>query len=713
MRNLKLVLLTITVSFSTLYSRADEGMWLPFLLGRNYEDMKKYGLNLTADEIYSINNSSLKDAIISFNGYCTGEVISNTGLILTNHHCGYEAIAEVSTSAHNHLDNGFWAKSHKEEIKTNLFATFVIRIEDVTDKIAKELRDNMTEAERAAKIQEIGNILAKEAVNGTHYEAFVRDFFDGNEFYLFVTEKFLDVRLVGTPPQSAGKYGGDTDNWMWPRHTADFSMFRIYSGKDNKPAAYSADNVPLTPRHHLPISLKGVKENDFAMVMGFPGRTDRYLTSYGIEQTVTLEKPKRVELRAIKMDVMKKYMDQDVTVRLKYSSNYAQVANYWKNFQGEILQVKNNKVVSKKQELENEFKAFAKDKSEYSNVLSSVEKSFQTLESVALIKAYQSEFVMTVDASVLAYRYKMYKDALNAGNTERATMILNFCNNAAKAYFENADMNIESDIVGELFKMYVKDIPAAQQGELTKKIAAKGTAGIDKYIATIKAKSIFFNKAKFDAFASAPSVKALDKDPLFLLIEDVAKAYEKAMSTKEIQEANDALKLGNRKFTKGIREMQPNKKFYPNANSTMRMTYGQVLPYSPKDGVYYDYVTSLGGMFQKEDPTNPEFVVDAKITETWNKKDWGQYADKERGFVVCNFLSNNDITGGNSGSPVINADGHLIGTAFDGNWEAMSGNIFFEDKVQRTISCDIRYVLWLVDRVYGAQNIVDELTLIK
>lgn len=713
MNKIKLGLLTLMVSFSTLYSRADEGMWLPFLLGRNYEDMKKHGLNLTAEEIYSINNSSLKDAIISFNGYCTGEVISKNGLILTNHHCGYEAIAEASTSEKNHLDNGFWAKSLKEEIQTTLFATFVIRIEDVTDKVAMHLKDGMTEAERAAKIQEIGNLLSKEAVNGTHYEAFVRDFYDGNEFYLFVTEKFLDVRLVGTPPQSAGKFGGDTDNWMWPRHTADFSMFRIYSGKDNKPAAYSADNVPMTPRHHLPISLKGVKENDFAMIMGFPGRTDRYLTSYGIEQTVSLEKPKRVELRAVKMDVMKKYMDQDVSVRLKYSSTYAQVANYWKNFQGEILQVKNNKVISKKQELENQFKTFASGKSEYSNVLSLFESSFKTLESVVLIKAYQSEFIFSGEATVLAYRYKMYKDALNAGQTERANMILAFLKSAAVSYFENANMNIEADIAGELFKMYIKDIPVAQQGEFTKKLGAKGEAGINKYISTIKNKSIFFSKEKLEKFESAPSIKVLDKDPFFIMIEDVAKAYEKALSTPEIKKATDDLKVANRKFTKGIREMLPNKKFYPNANSTMRMTYGQVLPYSPKDAVSYDYVTSLEGMFQKEDPNNDEFHVDPKITETWKKKDWGQYADKDRGYVVCNFLSNNDITGGNSGSPVINADGHLIGTAFDGNWEAMSGNIFFEEKVQRTISCDIRYVLWLVDRVYGAQNIIDELTLVK
>jgi hypothetical protein len=700
MNQFKLSLLTFIVSFSTFYTRADEGMWLPFLLGRNYEDMKKHGLNLTTEDIYSINNSSIKDAIISFNGYCTGEIISKNGLILTNHHCGYEAIAEASSAEKNHLDNGFWAKNIQEEIRTNLFATFVIRIEDVSEKIKKELRPGMSEAEREAKIKEIGNLLAK-------------DFFDGNEFYLFVTEKFLDVRLVGTPPQSAGKFGGDTDNWMWPRHTADFSMFRIYSGKDNKPATYSTDNIPFTPRHHLPISLKGVKDNDFAMIMGFPGRTSRYLTSFGIEQTVSIEKPKRVELRAIKMDVMKRYMNADVSVRLKYSSNYASVANYWKNFQGEILQVKNNKVIAKKQELESQFNDFSKNNQEYSSVISSFEKSYKTLDDVVLIKAYQSEFVFTVDASVLAYRFKLYKDALNNGQTDRAQMILTTSIGAASNYFSNSHLPLEADIVGELFKQYIKDIPAAQQGELTKKIGAKGAKSIEKYINSIKAKSIFFEKAKFDKFASNPTIKVLNKDPLFLIIEDVVKAHEKAISTPEIKAASEQLQVASRDFAKGVREMLPNKKFYPNANSTIRFTYGQVLPYSPKDAINYDYVTSLDGLFEKEDPSNPEFIIDSKITETWKKQDWGQYADKDRGYVVLNFLSNNDITGGNSGSPVMNADGHLIGTAFDGNWEAMSGNIFFEDKVQRTISCDIRYILWLVDRVYGAQNIIDELTLVK
>ncbi len=348
------LLALITLSFG---SRADEGMWLPFMIGRNYEDMKKHGLNLSAEDIYSINNSSLKDAVISFGGFCTGEIISDKGLVLTNHHCGYDAIAGASTKENNYLDNGFWAKAHDQEIPIpGLTATFIIRIEDVTELINKELNESMSEEERSKKIAEISKILQDDAVNGTHYKAFVRDFFEGNEFYLFVQETYQDVRLVGTPPQSSGKFGGDTDNWMWPRHTADFSMFRIYAGADNKPAAFSESNQPMVPRHSLPISLKGVQENDFAMIMGFPGSTDRYLSSYGVRQAITLEQPKRVDVRAKKLEIMKSYMDQDVAVRLKYSSKYAQVANYWKYFIGQTEQVKNNDVIGKKESLEQEYR---------------------------------------------------------------------------------------------------------------------------------------------------------------------------------------------------------------------------------------------------------------------------------------------------------------------------------------------------------------------
>jgi len=710
MKQVKASLIAISL-FVSLFGRADEGMWLPFMLGRNYKDMKKNGLKLSPEQIYSINKSSLKDAVISFGGFCTGEIISKQGLILTNHHCGYDAIAGASTAEKNYLDNGFWAKNNKEEIAVpGLTATFIIRMEDVSATILKELTADMTSEQRAAKVRELSAILEKDAVNGTNYEAFVRDFYNGNEFYLFVKETFTDIRLVGTPPQSAGKFGGDTDNWMWPRHTADFSMFRIYSGADNKPAAYSATNIPYTPKHSLPISLKGVKENDYAMVMGFPGRTNRYLTSYGVEQAISIEQPKIVDVRAKKLEVMKKYMDQDVTVRLNYSSKYAQVANYWKYFIGQTAQLKANKVADKKRALESDFLVYAKGKAEYDNVLTDIQAAFTATNGVVYLKVYQSEFVQQVDINLVAFLYKLAQDAEAAGNATRANALRANAKGRAEEMFSNGSMNIEIETLEEVLAMYIRDIPVAQQGSFTKEIAAKGVKG---FINDVRNTSVLTDKARFEAFIAAGDFSVMSNDAMYKLIKDLDDAYAAATGTAVLKEANEKLARGNRLFVKGTREMLPNKTFYPNANSTMRLTYGKVLPYEPKDGVTYHYTTSIDGIMQKEDATNPEFNVDARIKEVYNKKDFGQYADKKTGKLVVNFLSNNDITGGNSGSPVINAKGQLIGTAFDGNWEAMSGDIYFEPNIQRTISLDIRYTLWLVDKCYGATNLINEMTLVK
>lgn len=694
-------------------ARADEGMWLPFLLGRNYEDMKKHGLNLSQEEIYSINNGSIKDAIVSFGGFCTGEIISQKGLILTNHHCGYDAIAEASTPEHNYLDNGFWAKDHAQEIPVpGLTAAFIIRIEDVTETVLGALSDDMTEDERAAKIAEVSKTLSADATTGTHYEAFVRDFFEGNEFYLFVKETFKDIRLVGTPPQSSGKFGGDTDNWMWPRHTADFSMFRIYAGSDNNPADFSDANKPFQPRHSLPISLKGVDKDDFAMILGFPGSTDRYLSSYGVAQAVNLEQPKRVDVRAKKLEIMKSYMDKDVAVRLKYSSKYAQVANYWKYFIGQTEQVKNNDVIGKKRELEAKYQDYLKNVRMKMDVLGTMKEYYEKTNNIVNIDVYQSEYIYTVDANVTAFRYKFWLDALESGNDVRADFLAQRLGEVTNDYFKNSNMDIESTIIAEVLKMYIKDVPREQMGEFTKKIAAKGDKGVDKFVKKMRKKSIFLNKDKFEAFNEEPSVKTLNKDLLFQLIMDLNSAYEKATGTDELKALEDKLHKANRYFVAGIRAMQPEKNFYPNANSTLRLTYGNVLPYDPRDGVTYHYTTTIDGIMEKEDPTVAEFNVDPRMKELWKAKDYGQYADKN-GNLTVNFLSNNDITGGNSGSPVINGDGQLIGTAFDGNWEAMSGDIYFEPNIQRTISVDIRYTLWIVDKCYGATNLIDEMELIK
>lgn len=708
MKKLGCVLLLAVFTINNV-AKADEGMWLPFLLGRNYADMKKHGLKLTQEQIYSINNSSLKDAVISFGGFCTGELISDQGLVLTNHHCGYDAIAGASSPEHNYLDNGFWAKDFKQEIPVKgLFATFMIRMEDVSAQILKELNNQMTNEQRAKKIKEVSDILTEDATKGTKYKAFVRDFYDGNEFYLFVYETYNDVRLVGTPPQSVGKYGGDTDNWIWPRHTGDFSMFRIYAGSDNKPADFSDSNVPLKPRHSLPISIKGVKQGDYAMIMGFPGRTNRYLSSYGVEQAISLEQPKIVDVRAKKLEIMKKYMDKDVAVRLHYSSKYAQVANYWKYFIGQTKQLKANHVADKKRKIEADFTKYITGKAEYSNVLSDLENSYKALNDIIYIKVYQSEFVRQVDINSVVYYYKMAVDAKNSGNEGRYNGLLGAASNLASEIYAERSMDIELEILEEVLKMYIQDVPANQQIGIP---ASIGIEGVPSFIARVRANSIFASKDRFEAFLNDFNLEKLQQDPLFILIKDMDNAYQQAMAHTQIKDAYEKLSVANRLFVKAVRDMQPTKVFYPNANSTMRLTYGNVLDYDPRDAVHYDYVTTLDGMIQKEDPKNPEFVVDPRVKELWQKKDYGQYGSN--GKLYVNFLSNNDITGGNSGSPVINAKGELIGTAFDGNWEAMSGDIYFEPNIQRTISCDIRYVLWLVDKCYGATNLINEMKLMK
>ncbi len=700
----------LLVFISTTVAKADEGMWLPFMLGRNYEDMKKHGLKLTSEQLYSINKSSLKDAVISFGGFCTGEIISKKGLILTNHHCGYDAIADASSPEKNYLDNGFWAKKINEEIPVpGLTATFMIRMEDVTATITKELNEKMTLEERAAKIKEIAAILEKDAVAGTQYEAFVRDFYDGNEFYLFVKETYKDVRLVGTPPQSSGKFGGDTDNWMWPRHTADFSMFRVYAGSDNKPAVYSETNVPMTPRHSLPISLAGVQKDDYAMVMGFPGRTNRFLTSYGVEQAISLEQPKIVDVRAMKLQIMKKYMDKDVAVRLKYSSKYAQVANYWKYFIGQTEQLKNNKVADKKRAIEDEFTKYTTGKADFNGVLSEIDNAYKATNSIIYLKVYQSEFVRQVDINALAYTLKASIDASKKGQADRSKMMRESAFEQATVFFKERNLDIELETLEEVLKMYIRDIPMEQRVGITRELSDKG---ISSFIQRLKAFSIFTSEARFNDFAKNYDEKTLTNDPLFILIKDLDQAYQNAMGDKSIKESNEKLQHGTRLFVKGVREMQKSKKFYPNANSTMRLTYGNVLPYTTNEGKYMDFTTDLDGVMAKEDKTNPEFEVDPKMKDLWNKKDYGQYADKS-GKLKVNFLTNNDITGGNSGSPCINGKGQLIGTAFDGNWEAMSGDIYFEPNLQRTIVCDIRYILWIVDKCYGAGNLISEMELVK
>ncbi len=715
--NKQLIAFVLLVSIGlTPLLRADEGMWLPFLLGRNYEDMKKHGLNLTQEEIYSINNASIKDAIVSFGGFCTAEVISQKGLLLTNHHCGYNAIADASSEENNYLEEGFWAKSHDQEIPVDgLSATFVVRIQDVSEQINRNLTDDMSEKERSAKIATISREITGDAIAGTHYDAFIRDFFEGNEFYLFVTEKYKDVRLVGAPPESIGKFGHDTDNWMYPRHTGDFSMFRIYAGQDNQPAAYSDENQPLQPKYALPISIKGYDKGDFAMVMGFPGSTDRYLSSFGVEQAVNIEQPKRVELRAKKLEIMKEEMDKSTEVRLNYASKYAQVANYWKYFIGQTKQVKKNKVAEKKRAIEKSFAQFAEEHPEYADVLPTIESAYDAMNEFVHLNAYQKEMIYSVDLNLNVFRFTMIAEALKEGKKEWAQNKYAQWKAALLDFYDRANMDIEYRTLSTLLQSYYEDIDEKYLPERIKELGKDGK--IDSYVKKVRRKSMFTSKKKFKKFdklvekSDSFPLETLQEDPLFKLIESLNNTH-KAATTKEIyQKASTDLKRANRMFIRGYRKMKEDKLFYPNANSTLRLTYGNIKPYSPNADTTYSIYTTLEEGIRKEDPDNAEFHVSPKLKTLYEEKDYGRYAN-DKGEMVVNFISNNDITGGNSGSPVINADGELIGTAFDGNWEAMSGDIFFEDEIQRTISCDIRYILFVIDKFGGAQNLINEMEIV-
>ena len=701
----------LSIFMFSSFLKADEGMWLPFLLGRNYEDMKKMGLNLTQEEIYSVNNSSLKDAIVSFGGFCTAEVISKKGMLLTNHHCGYEAIADASSEEENYLDDGFWAENHEMEIPVEeLTATFIISMDDVTEQITRNFSEGMTSAERKEIIKEIQNELISEYTEDSNYDAYVRDFFEGNEFYIFVTETYEDVRLVGNPPESIGKFGHDTDNWMYPRHTGDFALFRIYADENNNPAPYSESNVPYSPKHSLPISIKGVQEDDFTMVFGFPGGTDRYLSSFGVEQAVNLEQPKRVEIRAKKMEIMKKYMKESTNTRLNYASKYAQVANYWKYFIGQSKQLEKNNVADKKREIEKSFKQFAKENKEYAKLFKDMKKYYKFKKDFVYSDTYMMEFVFSVPLNINVFTHSYIEDFYDDGQEMRAEMVQQFLSQRMLEFYEESEMDLEFEILAELLKMYHDDIPKKQQPENIYKLGKKGE--LDSYLKEVRENSVFASKEKYLKFSEDFELEKLKEDPLYKLVISLVEKNDEITSTEKYEEMEESYSRAKRLFLKGYQEMETEKLFYPDANSTLRLTYGQVKPYKNQEGEQMEIETYLSGVMKKEDPNNEEFNVPQKLKDLYEAKDFGTYGNDD-GTLSVNFISNNDITGGNSGSPVINGDGHLIGTAFDGNWEAMSGDIFFEDEVQRTISCDIRYVLFVIEKYGEAHNLIEEMEIVE
>jgi hypothetical protein len=738
MRKIHSILVLAFVMMGQL-AKADEGMWLLSLLEKlNYKDMQAKGLRLTPEQLYSVNNSSLKDACIWFNGGCTGELISDKGLILTNHHCGYDAIAALSTPQDNILDNGFWAKSMAEERKPvrSMSITRVVRVDDITDQVLEKLK-GVSEEERSEKLRTIYSELTKTSVEGTHYEATCREMFKGNAYYLFVMEVFNDIRLVGTPPQNIGKFGQETDNWMWPRHTGDFSMFRVYVDKDNKPAKYSPENVPYKPLHHLPISIKGVKEGDFAMIIGFPGRTSRFEFSHGVSLSIDKINPNIVNLRDIRLKAWKEEMEQDEATRLQLSSAYAGVANYWKFFDGEAEQLKKNKIYDKKFAEENAFNKWAANKSEYSSLIYDIDQVYTEYKPYALQYTYMRECINSPNiismSSVLGKMDAMYTEKANIAadktksKEEKAKAIskldssinayANTMLNAFKGYkFNERIIRADKKIMKSMMAMYYKNIPSEQWPtfftQLTSKIKNNNyDAVFSKYVDMVFAKSMFADSNKVYAFFQKPNHKKLLSDPAYQYYKAHSDNYNNNYKEKYETFLMKSNALG-RKYIKGLMEMNPNKVYYPDANSSQRLTYGTVRSYNPKDGVHYDYICTLDGCMEKYIPDNYEFDLPERLIELYNKKDFGRY-QLANGKMPVTFITDNDITGGNSGSPVMDGDGNLIGLAFDGNWEAMSGNIHFDETYKRTINVDIRYVLWLIDKFGGAQNIINELNIIE
>lgn len=737
----KFLVLTLILAGMFGSLTADEGMWLPMFVKRlNHVDMQKAGLKLSAEEIYSVNNSSIKDAIVGLsssptpNGYfCTGEIVSPEGLMFTNHHCAYDLIQKHSSVENDYLQHGFWAMSKSEELPNEgLTASFLIRMLDVTDSVLSVVKPEMTFDERNAAIRKKNSELRKANSENGKLHVVVKSFFEGNEYYLFVYEVYRDVRLVGAPPSAVGKFGGDTDNWMWPRHTGDFAVLRVYTAPDGSPADYSPENIPLKPKHHLPISLDGIQKNDFAMIWGFPGSTDRYLTSFGVQFNVEKQFPALIELYGKKLEVWKQFMDVDQKAKIQYASKYASTANTWKYLIGQTRGLKRLNVTAKKQHIENQFtnwiKADEKRTAQYADVLPNLQNGYKQLgetispllyttiagsggaEIVGFAMGFNAlkELLKPINKKDIP-KDKEQEKKLIADRKAQLEKTIESLRKQSTEHFKNYHAPADQMLLAEMLSLYQKNVPEALMAVHVNSINKKYKGNFQSYASEAFSKSVFTSEAKVAELLNKPSLKAIQNDPILLLADGFsAKTMELAGA---FQTAQKSVAMSKRFLMAGLRQMQPEKVFYPDANSTMRMTFGAVQDYQAADAVNYDFVTTMNGILEKEDPQNDEFIVPAKLKDLIEKRDFGAYGVDGK-LIVC-FLSSTDITGGNSGSPVINGKGELIGIAFDGNWEAMSGDIAYETQLQRTINVDIRYVLFIIDKYAGATHLIDELTIRK
>ena len=720
-------LLLCVFFLNTLNAHADEGMWIPMFLDKyNEEDMQSKGLKLSAEDIYSVNHASLKDAVVQFGGGCSGEMISAEGLLLTNYHCGRSRVQSHSTLEMNYIENGYWSMSRSEELSNpGLTATFLVRMEDVTSEVLKNVLPGMTEVERYSAIDKVSKLLEKKMVEGTQYEAKVKEFFGGNEYYIFITETFKDVRLVGAPPYSIGNFGADTDNWMWPRHTGDFALFRIYADSLNKPAEYSPDNVPYKPKKHFEISMKELKTGDFTMVFGFPGRTQEYLTSFAVKQLVEEEDPLKISIREKRLAVMEKAMAADPQVKLNLTSKYANIKNYYKKFIGESIGLKKVDAVQRKQELEKRFtewvNADENRKVKYRNLLPELETTYNEFGPYNKGLVLYNEAFTTMDFVSYINSFTKLSDLLRNGVKREALSIeVEKQTKYIHSFFKNYNRAIDLDCANHQIKAIIDYMPEV----LTEKQRKKYKKNNDEYISTL------FSGDLLDSLKSIANLNALIEregkkyipdtiksengfganDLAFQFVSTVTQNFKESIYPNYVK-LDIKLDSLNRIYTQALREFQTDKLFYPDANSTLRLSYGKIEGYAPNDSVVFTPFTTVDEVIAKEKPGDKEFSVPAKLKELYEKKDYGEYA--VNGTVPVCFIASNHSTGGNSGAPVLNAQGQLIGTNFDRNWEGTAADVMYDPAMARNISVDIRYTLFIIDKFAGAKYLLDEMTIVR
>ena len=708
------LLIITALLLSVMMAKADEGMWLPYSLnGQNLAEMQAMGCKLTAEQIFSFNQPSIKDAIVQFGGGCTGEIISPEGLLLTNHHCGLSYVQKHSSVEHDYLTDGFWANEKSQELPNpGLSVLFLNKVEDVTEAVLAGVTAETTEAEREEIIDKNSSALEKERKGDRKVRVEVVSFYSGNQYILFEYDEYTDVRLVCCPPWGIGKFGADTDNWTWPRHKGDFNIFRVYTAPDGSPADYSADNIPMKSKWYLPINLDGVKPGDYAMILGYPGSTDRYSTSYTVKNVIEEEGPAIIDCRTTKLDNYRKHMDADQEVFIMYASKQASVSNYWKYYIGQVKQLKRNHVYERRQAQEEDFanwvNADPKRMAEYGDIFTGIKAKWDILDEIMKSFVYHREAGWNGGEAISFSRRfirinMMFEDKVDKADIKAAAEKMQ---PSVDAFFKDYSLLLDQDVTAALLALFYKNIPAELMPSEVLRIGNENDGDFTAWTEKAFKKSIFTDKARLEKWMERP--KSLTKDPIFALTMNIIESYQVLYARYE--EAQNLGNQGERLYMKGLMEMQSDRNFYPDANFTMRLTYGTVEPYKAADAVNYNYYTTMDGVMAKYVPGNWEFDIPQNVRDLVAAKDYGRYAN-ENGELVVNFITTNDITGGNSGSPVIDGEGNLIGLAFDGNWEAMSGDLSFEQKVQRTICMDARYLLWCIEKVGKCDNIIKELVI--